>query len=128
MQKLGIYIILIVIGALIGASTIVYVTLNQNQKIVSSELTVVDVVFSGSDSINVTVVNSGTEDVTINQVRINGTTISSANWTLDSGNAEIAHDAGDYVEITFAWTTGNKYVITFFTLDGNILGSFIDTA
>jgi len=128
MQKLGIYIILIVIVALIGASTIVYVTLNQNQKIVTSELTVVDVVFSGSDSINVTVVNSGTEDVTINQVRINGTTISSVNWALDSGNAEIAHDAGDYVEITFAWTTGNKYAITFFAADGTILGSFIDTA
>ena len=128
MQKLGTYIILIVIVALIGASTIVYVTLNQNQRIESSELTVIDIIFSGSDSINVTVVNSGTEDVTINQVRINGTTISSVNWALDSGNAEIAHDAGDYVEITSAWTAGNKYAITFYTLDGNILGSFIDTA
>ena len=128
MQKLGTYIILIVIGALIGASTIVYITLNQNQKIETNELTVVDVVFSGSDSINVTVINSGTADVTINQVRINGNTISSANWALDSGNAAIAPDASDYVEITSAWTAGNKYTITFFATDGTISGSFIDTA
>jgi len=127
MQKLGIYIILIVIGALIGASTTVYVTLNRD-KIESSELTVIDMVFSGPDSINVRVINTGTEDVTINQVRINGTIISLANWTLDSGNAVIVPDAGDYVEITSAWTAGNKYAITFFATDGAILGSFIDTA
>ena len=126
-QKLGIYIILLVIGALIGASTTAYVTLNKN-KIETSELTVIDMVFSGSDSIKVRMINTGTEDVTINQVRINGSTISAANWTLDSGNSGIVRDSGDYVEITSAWTAGNKYAITFFAPDGTILGSFIDTA
>lgn len=120
---------LVIIGLLIGPSTIIYFTQNQNSRIISAgELTVINVVFSGSNSINVTVINTGTETVTINQVRINQTTISSANWTLNSNKAAIIPETVDYVEITSPWTAGNKYNIIFFASDETILGSYTKTA
>jgi len=91
----------------------------------TSELTVVDVVFN-ADSMNVTVTNSGTADVTISQVRVNGNTIST--WELRSGLTSIGPGAGDYVDITIASTAGNKYAITMFANDGTLIGSFTDTA
>ena len=119
---------LVIIGLLIGPSTIIYFTQNQNSRIISGELTFINVVFSGSNSINVTVINTGTETVTINQVRINQTTISSANWTLNSNKAAIIPETVDYVEITSPWTAGNKYNIIFFASDETILGSYTKTA
>jgi flagellin-like protein len=94
----------------------------------TSELTVVDVTFTGTNMMNVSVTNSGTADVTISQVRVNGDTITAANWELTSGNTAIAPGADDYVEITSAWTSGNKYSINFFAKDGTMIGSFTTTA
>ena len=101
----------------------------------TSELTVVDVTFtdtvgdgSGADRIDVDVTNSGTATVTINQVRINGNTISTANWELASGEASIDPGDPDTVEITADYDAGNKYSITFFAKDGTMIGSFTDTA
>jgi hypothetical protein len=119
---------LVIIGLLIGPSTIIYFTQNQNSRIISGELTVINVVFSGSNSINVTVINTGTETVTINQVRINQATISTANWTLNSNKAAIIPETVDYVEITSSWTAGSKYNIMFFASDETILGSYTKTA
>jgi len=101
----------------------------------TTELTVVDVDFTQlagtplvNDQMNVTVTNSGTSAATISQVRINGNTITTANWALDSGNAAIAPGDSDYVEITSTWASGNKYSITFFDNTGTLIGSFTDTA
>jgi len=102
----------------------------------TSELTVVDVAFydttttpaTTADSMNVTVTNSGTASVTISQVRVNGNTITDANWDLESGDAAIAPGDSDEVQILSSWTSGNKYSITFFANDGTMIGSFTDTA
>jgi archaellum component FlaF (FlaF/FlaG flagellin family) len=104
----------------------------------TAELTVIDVQFvdqttpTHNDLVNVTVSNSGTASVTINQVRINGNTISSADWDLTSGETAIAPGDTDAVEINLAladaWVSGNKYSITFFAKDGTMIGSFTDTA
>ena len=99
----------------------------------TAELTVVDVAFYEppavtTDTMNVTVTNSGTAEVTINQVRINGNTVTSTSWALESGNTSIAPGVTDEVQIESAWTDGNKYSITFFAKDGTMIGSFTDTA
>ncbi len=127
LDKREVTFFLVIIGLLLGPSTIIYFTQNQN-KIIQSELTVINVVFSGSNTINVTVINTGTEIVTINQVRINQATISTANWTLNSNKAAIIPETVDYVEITSSWTAGSKYNIIFFASDGAILGSYTRTA
>jgi len=115
LYKRDVNILLVIISVLIGNLTIIYLTKNQNNKIETRELTVLKVVFSSSNSIKVTLVNSGTEDVTINQVRINGVMISLANWTLISNNAVIVPDSVVNTEITSTWTAGNKYQITLFS-------------
>ncbi|MDG6223685.1 MAG: CARDB domain-containing protein [Candidatus Bathyarchaeota archaeon] len=102
----------------------------------TSELTVVDAMFVNqttplhNDLINVTVTNSGTADVRIGQVRVNGET--QGNWDLTSGLTVIAPGETDHVEINLAaddaWTQGNKYSINFFAPDGTLIGSFTRTA
>jgi P pilus assembly chaperone PapD len=74
---------------------------------------------------NVTVTNSGTASVTINQVRVNGNTVST--WNMESSDS-IAPGDTDEVQIQLAWTSGNKYAITFFAKDGTMIGSFTKTA
>jgi glutamine amidotransferase-like uncharacterized protein len=76
---------------------------------------------------NVTVTNSGTASVTINQVRVNGNTVSTDNWNMETSTA-IAPGASDEVQIQLAWSSGNKYAITFFAKDGTMIGSFTKTA
>jgi flagellin-like protein len=93
----------------------------------TSELTVVEVLYPDATHMNVTVTNSGTSDVSIAQVRINGATQST--WNLHTASdTTIAAGATDYVEITYTWTAGNKYAISFFATDGTMIGSYTDTA
>jgi len=95
----------------------------------TSELTVVDVEFTSTNMNNVTVINSGTADTTIGQVRINGNTIPTTLWNLQVSSSDtIAPGATDYVEITSDWNAGQKYSITFFATEGTLIGSFTDTA
>jgi flagellin-like protein len=103
----------------------------------TAELTVVEVAFldttttpaTTADSMNVTVTNSGTASVTINQVRVNGNTIATTNWNMEtSTSGAIAPGDSDEVQIQTSWVAGNKYSITFFAKDGTMIGSFTDTA
>jgi len=95
----------------------------------TSELTVVDVEFTSTNMNNVTVINSGTADTTIGQVRINGNTIPTTLWNLQVSSSDtIAPGATDYVEITSDWNAGQKYSITFFATEGTLIGSFTTTA
>jgi flagellin-like protein len=80
-----------------------------------------------ADSINVTVTNSGTSDVTISMVKVNGNTIPAANWNMET-SATIAAGDPDEVQIQTAWAAGNKYSVSLFTTDGTLVGSYTDTA
>lgn len=94
----------------------------------TSELTVVDVAYPATGTMNVTLTNSGTSDVTIAQIRINGDNQDTWNLRLSPTNPTIASGATDYAEISYNWEAGNKYSITFFATDGTMIGSFTDTA
>ena len=111
----------IAVAAWMGSLTIGYME--------TSELTITELGFTNGDASNgeiaVQVTNPGTSDVTIDYIRVNGETAStwsaSTSSTIDSG-------ANDTLTITQTVTTGNKYSVTLYTIDGIMVGSYTATA
>jgi flagellin-like protein len=95
----------------------------------TSELTVTNVDFtvgnSTAGSIAVDVTNSGTSDVTVTIIKINGNTAS----TWSSGTSDTVPSGEDETfTITQTVVAGNKYSISMFANDGTMIGSYQDTA
>jgi flagellin-like protein len=95
----------------------------------------------GADTINVTMTDSGTSDVTIGMVKVNGNTIDMSSdvtridsgataddFTLDAGEQAILSISYDSSYATNGVVAGNKYSVNFFATDGTLIGSFTDTA
>ena len=95
----------------------------------TSEVTVNSVAFMGTsdtadNTIVVTLTNSGTSDLTIASVKLNGNTATSPDTPLP-----VVSGAQDTLTISAAnWISGNKYSINMFSTDGTLIGSFTDTA
>ena len=132
MNKLGIYIVLIVIGVAIGAIALIYY--NPFQMNIETmdipELTVTQMEFttlSDSDIIILHVTNTGIHPVTLAAVKINGDTQNKI--TVDSIHG-LTFEPGDSRTFTIEhdWITGNSYTVSGFTSDGSMPMSITDTA
>jgi len=97
----------------------------------TSELTITDMAFvEGSDSngtITLSITNSGTSDVTISRIRVNGDNIDSGDI---SGTVTYAAGASatDLQIGSITIVAGNKYSVSLFATDGTMIGSYEDTA
>jgi hypothetical protein len=132
MNKKVIYIVLVAfIGAAIGAFTLSFWMMNQSRVIMNTkELYITQMEFttlSDSDVIILHFKNSGTLQVTVDAVKLNGDTQNKI--TGDSVHG-LTFEPGDSGTITIEhdWTTGNSYTARLFTSDGTLVGSFQDTA
>jgi flagellin-like protein len=97
----------------------------------TSELTITEITFdTTNNNMTVALTNSGTSEVTISLVKVNGNTIASGSVHGDA-TYDLTFDAGASGSIVIdltSITAGNKYAINFFATDGTLIGSFTDTA
>jgi flagellin-like protein len=96
----------------------------------TSELTVTQMTFdTANNRTTVYLTNSGTSDVTVSMVKINGNTVVDADIPMTSAIA-----AGDQTTLTLDYdqgngiAAGNKYSISLFATDGTLVGQYTDTA
>jgi flagellin-like protein len=97
----------------------------------TSELTINDMTFETAapltGNITIAVTNSGTSDVTISMVKVNGDTVdfiaAETDLTIETGTG-----ADLTIDMTTAWAAGHKYSVNLFTTDGTLVGSYTDTA
>jgi flagellin-like protein len=96
----------------------------------TSELTVTQMVFDTSaNTTTLHITNSGTSDVTISLIKINGNTIDS-----DDISGTVTYAAGasaSNLVIKYydpGIDAGNKYAVSLFANDGTLIGSYEDTA
>ena len=85
--------------------------------------------------INATVTNSGTSDVTVSLIKVNGNTVTTfARSGTGATTTDLTFEAGEsgYIAITYTEAdgvlAGNKYSVNMFTSDGTMVGSYTDTA
>jgi flagellin-like protein len=97
----------------------------------TKELTITQMAFTEGDATNGTIVvdvtNSGTSEVTVSLVKVNGNTVAIANWAMDPDTPIAPGDPAE-LTITTIVANGNKYAVTLFTSDGTMVGSYTDTA
>ena len=99
------------------------------------ELTITQMTFTAGSSTNgtiaATVSNTGTTDLTIAIVKVNGETMATSGssdvWAA-TGSATVADGGTEIVTITTTVTAGNKYSVNMFTTDGTMIGSYTATA
>jgi len=98
----------------------------------TSELTITQMDFSTSaNTTTLHITNSGTSDVTISLIKVNGNTITSGD--IAGTVTYLAGESANDLVITYddAGTgifAGNKYSVSLFASDGTMIGSFTDTA
>lgn len=94
-----------------------------------SELTITHIDFTTGNATDGRIIvhasNTGTSDVTIYRIRVNGADEST--WSADTANT-VAPGATETFTITKAVSAGTKYSVLMFTIDGTMVGSFTDTA
>ena len=131
MNKLGIYIVLIVICGVIGVSALNIWMMNESTVIMNTkELQITQIEFtslSDSDIIIVHVTNVGTTPVTVAAVKINGDTQNNITGDSIHGLTFAVTDSGT-ITTEQDWTTGNNYTVSLFTSDGTLVGYYTDTA
>jgi len=94
-----------------------------------SELTITHLDFALGDAENgriiISVVNSGTRDVTVYRIRINGENEST--WSAETSNTVRAGTPETFT-ITKAVNKAAKYSVMLFSVDGTMVGSYTATA
>ena len=94
----------------------------------TKELTVTEMTFNAtSNQIVVSVSNTGTSDVTVGIVKVNGGTITSDDWAASAAPIEAGDNTQD-VTINCTVTAGNKYKVDLYETGGTLVGSYQDTA
>jgi flagellin-like protein len=90
----------------------------------SSSLTITNEKFvtGTTNSIALTIKNTGTKSVTIAQVKVNNAVVTTtpATLTLTSGEAS----AADAMSLAVAWVAGNPYKVDLYDTSGQIVGSY----
>ena len=119
----------IAVAAWMGSLTI---GLMENKEVTITQMTFVDDAVL-DDGITVYLTNSGTSDVTIALVKVNGNTITTEDpdtdgldWTMTDPTVPDGADAT--LTISMDITAGNKYAVNLFTSDGTMVGAYTDTA
>jgi hypothetical protein len=93
----------------------------------TKELTITDLVFETGGNITCDITNAGTSDVTVDVVKVNGN-----EETWDAGETDLTIEAGTdsalTIDMTTAWTAGNKYAVSVFATDGTMVASYTETS
>ena len=96
----------------------------------TSELTITQMTFdTANNRTTLYITNSGTSDVTVTLVKINGNTVTDSDIPMTS-----ALEAGDTTQLTLDYDFGNgiragdKYAVSLFKSDGTLVGQYEDTA
>ena len=89
-----------------------------------SELTITQLEFT-DDSVVVYVSNTGTSDVTVHRIRINGENIGA--WSAETSNT-IRAGTSEILRATLEVTEAAKYSVMLFSIDGTMVGSYTATA
>ena len=71
------------------------------------------------EAVNVTLTNTGTTDVTISEVWINGVQQPSANVTYSVTGGVVAKNTAMIVQVTYDWAAGSSYNIQVKSTKGN---------
>ena len=125
-------LLLIVISIIIGEIALIYNI--SMPKLDTRELTVRQMTFglgNGNGTITAPLTNSGTYDVTVALIKVNGNTIPSTNWEITQGTDVVTTILpGDDATLTITMDvgSGNKYAVNIFIADGTMVGSYTDTA
>jgi len=132
MKNIGVYVLLVVIGGVIGASALIYY-MSDPLTLVPMEtrgLEVRQMTFglgNGNGTITVSLTSSGTCDVTVSLVKVNGNAVDLDDWTMSAAPVP----AGEPATLNISNQTivsGNTYAVNIFTADGTMVGSYTDTA
>jgi hypothetical protein len=116
MQNLGVYLVVLVVGALIGASLVCFISINNNS-LNAEELKITSVSLLTSSSLAVDVINTGRSDVTISGVTISGSGVTKA--TIFPVKVAADTTASLEVTITGELVSGVTYSIVFISSEGN---------
>lgn len=116
MQNLGVYLVVLVVGALIGASLVCFISINNNS-LNAEELKITSVPLLTSSSLVVDVINTGRSDVTISGVTISGSGVTEA--TIFPVKVAAGTTASLEVTITGELVSGVTYSIVFISSEGN---------
>ena len=94
-----------------------------------SELAITHLDFTVGDAENgriiVHVTNSGTSDVTVFRIMVNGE--NEENWSSETSDTVVA-GTSEVIRVTRAVVQANKYSVILYTFDGTMVGSYTDTA
>ena len=94
-----------------------------------SELAITHLDFTVGDAENgriiVHVTNSGTSDVTVFRIMVNGE--NEENWSSETSDTVVA-GTSEVIMVTRAVVQANKYSVILYTFDGTMVGSYTDTA
>lgn len=94
-----------------------------------SELTITSLEFNAGDAENgeiiVHVANTGTSDVTVHRIRVNGDNVET--WSADISNTVRAGTSETFTS-TLEVAKSSKYSVMLFSIDGTMVGSYTDTA
>jgi flagellin-like protein len=100
----------------------------------TKELTITQMTFvegTANGTITVSVTNSGTSEVTVALVKVNGATMTEGtgedSWAI-SPDTPVAAGGTATLTITTTISNGNKYAVNLFTSEGTLVGSYTDTA
>jgi len=99
----------------------------------TKEVTITNIVFTDDGalplplvSIDVSVINTGTGDVTISMINVNGETrlFTDMPVTIPADDP----DTPTTITIEYVWSAGSKYLVSLFATDGTMVSSFTATA
>jgi flagellin-like protein len=101
----------------------------------TSELTITEMTFTAGNStvgrIVASVSNTGTSDVTVSIVKVNGdtmvTTGGADSWSAGT-SATIESGGTETITIITTIAAGSKYNVNMFATDGTLVGAYTDTA
>ncbi len=91
----------------------------------SSSLTITNVTFNDDGTVTLAVKNTGTNKVTVSQVKVNN-----AVKDIDLENSKLTYEAGETgnIIVELAYTEGNLYKFDLFDSSGQVVGSTQATA
>lgn len=129
-EKIGIAVIITFIALIVTSSIVITAWMNSVTlgPMEMKELTVTDMVFTEGNAtegkIVVNVINTCTLDVTVDTIKVDGTTVTT--WTT-STSATVESGSTETFTITCEITTGNEYSVTMFATD-ELIAAYKDTA
>lgn len=120
MENLGVYLVVLVVGALIGASVVCFISINQNS-LNTEELKITSVSLFSSTSLIADVINMGSAEVTITDVKVTGSGVTDA---FISSRMVAAGETGSFeVTIIGELISSNVYYLELISSRGNVFFS-----